>query len=300
MTVYSKNPEWPDLPFAWPKAYGESREGRGWPLPLPRLIVVHYTAGREDITSAENGAGYDQIRIDGVSAHYYVDPDSIVQCVPTWMRSNTAYRNGNTLGIHYELCGTLQTRAQWLDPASREIIRRAAWQMARDAAKWNIPLRKLTPAQVRAGELGYCGHGDVTLAFPEDGGDHMDPGPAYPWDVLFADIKDFQTHGSEIDVALSSQDLQNLTISVWQNFLAPGGINMQDHLLRIDSGVQQLLARPVAGALTDEQFDAFIAAVSAAVVAADNPLGEDDEPAIRDAVQDVLKTLRIAVEDAEQ
>lgn len=285
MTVYSKNPEWPDLPFAWPKAYGESREGRGWSLPLPRLIVVHYTAGSESITSAENGAGYDQIRIDGVSAHYYCDPDSIVQCVPTWMRSNTAFRNGNTLGIHYELTGTLQTRDQWLDTNSREIIRRAAKQMARDAAKWNIPLRKLTPSQVRAGELGYAGHADITYAFPEDGGSHLDPGVTFPWDVLFADITEAQK-GTD-DMALTSQQTNE---AVWNLWNVVGGTNMHDTIARMDSGIQQLLARPIAE-ITDEQAASIAAAVAAAVVIEDNPLTEADSPVIEAALLKVLKGL---------
>jgi hypothetical protein len=33
-----------------------------------------------------------------------------------------------------------------------------------------------------------CGHVDWTVGWPEDGGDHTDPGDAYPWDVLFADL----------------------------------------------------------------------------------------------------------------
>src|SRR5687767_28984 len=123
MVTYSKNPEYSDLPFAIPRAYGKGRSGRGWNPPLPRLIVVHYTAGSETLMSAEGGAGYDQTRTDGTSAHYYVDGNSIVQCVATWDRANTAMRNGNTLGIHYELCGTIQTRAQWLDTNSRSTIR---------------------------------------------------------------------------------------------------------------------------------------------------------------------------------
>lgn len=189
MIVYSPNPEYPDLPFAIPRSYGSGRSGRGWGPPLPRLIVIHHTAGQEHAQAAEDGAAYDQRREDGTSAHYYVDPNSIVQCVATWDRANTAFRNGNTLGIQYELCGTLQSREQWLDSNSRQILKRAAAQIARDMLKYNIPLVRLNPSQVAAGKMGVCGHVDITYAFPADGGTHTDPGPNFPWDVLFDDIK---------------------------------------------------------------------------------------------------------------
>lgn len=179
------NTEWPDLPFVPPRSYSAWR-----PNGQPRLIVVHYTAGSEGPTSAEDGAAYDQRRTDGTSAHYYVDQNSIVQCVYTWNRAHTALWNGNQVGIHYELCGTVQSRAQWLDAASSATIKNAAVQMVRDMEKYGIPAVRLTPQQVRAGHRGICGHADVTFAWPEDGGDHTDPGTEFPWDVLIKAIQE--------------------------------------------------------------------------------------------------------------
>ena len=173
------NPEWSDIPFVPPQSYSTGR-----PNGQPRLVVVHYTAGSEGPTSAEDGAAYDQRRTDGTSAHYYVDRNSIVQCVATWDRAHAALWNGNQVGIHYELCGTVQTREQWLDNASLATLSRAAIQMRRDMAKYGIPAVKLSPAQVRAGARGVCGHVDITYAWPEDGGDHTDPGTEFPWDVF--------------------------------------------------------------------------------------------------------------------
>lgn len=55
--------------------------------------------------------------------------------------------------------------------------------MAQQAAQWNrlyaLPLRRITAAQVRAGERGWCGHVDISRAFGES--DHTDPGAAYPF-----------------------------------------------------------------------------------------------------------------------
>lgn len=173
------NREYPDLPLVTPRSYSSGR-----PAGPPRIVVVHYTAGSEGPTSAEDGAAYDQRRTDGTSAHYYVDQDSVVQCVYTWDRAHTALYNGNLVGIHYELCGTRQSRDQWMDKASLATIRRAAGQIRRDLARYGIPAVRLTPAQVRSGARGLCGHADVTQAWPQDGGTHTDPGPEFPWDVI--------------------------------------------------------------------------------------------------------------------
>lgn len=183
-----QSPEYPDLLFVRPRAWGSGRGGYG-----VQVIVVHYTAGSERSTSAEDGAAYDARRTDGTSTHYFVDSNSVVQCVETWNRANAALYTGNRIGIQYELCGTVQTRAQWLDTASDATITNAARQIARDCKKYGLPVRWLTPAQVRAGGKGICGHADITLAFPADGGDHMDPGTQFPRDVLLARVGQFLT-----------------------------------------------------------------------------------------------------------
>lgn len=194
-----QSPDWPDLPFVRPAAYGTGRDGQ-----RAMFSVIHYTAGSERSTSAEDGASFDARRTDGTSTHYFHDSDSTVQCVRLADRANACFHHGNRLGIQHELCGTQQTRAQWLDPASRATIRRTAAQIVRDHTRLGIPLRRLTPAQVRAcwnsGDRsigGICGHVDVTRAFPEDGGTHEDPGTAFPWDVLFADIEDIRNGGDD-------------------------------------------------------------------------------------------------------
>jgi hypothetical protein len=182
----AKSTEYPDLTWMPPRAFGSGRDGKA-----VRFIVVHYTAGAERNTSAEDGASYDARRTDGTSTHYFVDSNSVVQCVRTSDRANAARARGNRLGIQYELCGTVQTRVQWLDDASLPTLRNAAKQMARDCRKYGIPVRRLSVAETRRawtefpnGPKGIVGHVDCTNAFPEDGGDHTDPGPAFPWDLF--------------------------------------------------------------------------------------------------------------------
>jgi hypothetical protein len=176
------NKEYPDIPFRAPRAFGRGRDGHA-----VQYLVVHHTAGSERATSAEDGAAYDARRTDGTSTHYFVDQNSIVQCVYTWDRANAAHHYGNRRGIQYELCGTLQTRAQWLDAASDATLWIAARQMARDCKRYGIPARKIGPAEMRAGHRGICGHWDVTLAYGL--GDHTDPGPWFPYDVLIARVQ---------------------------------------------------------------------------------------------------------------
>lgn len=78
-----------------------------------------------------------------------------------------------------------KTRAQWLGEA-RNDIRAVARFIVDNAPAHGIPMIRLTPAQVKAGQSGYCGHWDVTQAYGLS--DHTDPRENFPWDVLAQDI----------------------------------------------------------------------------------------------------------------
>jgi len=180
-------PRMPGVPFIRPRSFSRGRPGGP-----PRFIVIHYTAGSEGPTAAEDGVAYDQRRTDGTSTHFFTDRNSIIQCVDTNDRSHAALYYGNLWGIHIEQCATAQSREQWLDPASRATIRNTAKVCAWAMRAHGIPLARLVGRQMRTGK-GFGGHKDVTLGFPEDGGTHKDPDGnrpgSYPYDVLVANIK---------------------------------------------------------------------------------------------------------------
>ncbi|MGH3731708.1 MAG: peptidoglycan recognition protein family protein [Micromonosporaceae bacterium] len=218
----AQSPEYPDLRWIPPRSYTKGRPSHDCSatgITYPggaRFITVHYTAGAEGYDDAEQGALYDQRRTDGTSAHYYVDADSVVQCVRTTDRAHTALFHGNMWGLHYELCGTRQSRSEWLDTVSRRTIRNAARQMARDMDKYSIPLTRLTDRELRARTVkGVCGHADWTDGWPEDGGSHTDPGGGFPWDVLFDDIASFREDDMPIRTSLGKSKIQSLA---WGEF----------------------------------------------------------------------------------
>lgn len=168
---------------------------RGRKSGQPTVLFIHTTEGSEGRTSAEDGAAYDARRTDGTSTHFFVDQDSVVQCVLTTDEAHAARSHGNDVGIQIEVCGRAgQTPAQWGDAASSGTIEQLARLCVKLRKKYpgRFPLVNLTPAQLRAGNHGFAEHYDATRAWPEDHGTHTDPGPAFPWAALFARIKNLE------------------------------------------------------------------------------------------------------------
>lgn len=191
-----------------PASYGIGRDR------APQFVTLHYTAGSEGPTSAEDGARYDKNRTDGTSTHYFVDSDSIVQEVAQTDRAYAAFFHGNEIGIHIELCGTAQTRAQWLDSASLATLKNAAALVADICLARRWPMRRLTVEETRAAyyapegqrPTGINDHAAITLAFPEDGGTHMDVGPEFPWDVFMQLVTANESEDDEMKVVRESSD----------------------------------------------------------------------------------------------
>lgn len=174
-------------PARW---YTTGRNGRA-----VRFVVIHYTAGAEGRTAAENGAAYDRRRPDKVSTHYFADADSVVQEVLEGNQAYAAFRDGNEHGVQIELCGTVQTREQWLDATSLATLQHAAGLTAYLCRKYALEPRRLSLPELRttrdrfpAGPRGIVGHVDCTLAYGR--GDHTDPGVGFPWEVFLGMVRE--------------------------------------------------------------------------------------------------------------
>jgi hypothetical protein len=99
-------------------------------------------------------------------------------------RAAWTLRNGNSRSDNLELCGfAAWSRSEWLNNHQGMLNNAAAWIRSRCQAR-GIPIRKLDPAAVSRGEAGVIGHVDYSNGTHD--GDHWDPGPGFPWDVVIS------------------------------------------------------------------------------------------------------------------
>ncbi|MFI7113941.1 N-acetylmuramoyl-L-alanine amidase [Nonomuraea sp. NPDC050227] len=152
----------------------------------PRRVVIHATCpgvgypAASKKGAASGTAKYFQMQSSGGSAHYIYDSSRHEEhCVPENTIAWHAPPNPHTIGI--EICGEASyTREQWLSSEVWPAVEEAAARTRELCLRYDLPMRKLTVAQVRAGAAGVCGHVDVSLAFRQT--DHSDPGRHFPWD----------------------------------------------------------------------------------------------------------------------
>lgn len=155
--------------------------GRG--IYKPRLIVIHTMQTPETISRAKQVWNWFMGKTaPQASAHYMIDDKSVFQSVK---ETDTAWAVDdwklNQESISIELAGSAsQTPAQWADRYSQAELKNAAQLCADIAKRWDIPIVKLSPADILAGKKGFCGHVDITVAKQIRGG-HTDPGRAFPW-----------------------------------------------------------------------------------------------------------------------
>lgn len=150
-------------------------------------IVIHATVSPCVEGGARAVARYFQSAGAGGSAHYTVDPGEVVASVRESVVAYHAPPNTGSIGI--ELCDPQKGPAsRWGDDSHQAMLRRAAVLVRQVAARWDVPLRRLTVEQVRAGKRGVCGHVDVSNAFGQT--DHSDPGRGFPWDEFMHLVND--------------------------------------------------------------------------------------------------------------
>jgi len=169
-------------PYIGP-VYHDSGNGN---LPITR-IVVHCTVGA-DATGAMGTVKYFKSAEAGGSAHAVADSDEVLVCAYDEVVCWHAPPNTHSLGI--ELCCSLTNKGEghWTQANHIAMMKQAARWVAVKCIKHNVPVRKLTVAQVKAGEKGICGHWDVTLAFGQSS--HTDPEKYFPWTQFMGYVAD--------------------------------------------------------------------------------------------------------------
>lgn len=140
-------------------------------------VVIHCTVSPTR-DYADNIANYFRTTDRPASAHYVVDQARIVQCLRETTIGYHAPPNTGSVGI--ELCDPQKgSTARWQDVDHQAMLRLAAGLTREIAARWGVPLRKLSASDLRAGKRGICGHVDVSDAWHLT--DHGDPGAGFPW-----------------------------------------------------------------------------------------------------------------------
>lgn len=133
----------------------------------------------ERLDTAENVANYFRTLKRTASAHFCIDADSVVQCVP---ENRVAFHapGVNTFSIGLEHAGyARQTQGQWLDDYSRKTLFISLFVAADLCRRHGIQPIFRTAADLRAGRTnGITTHAEVSKAFRKS--DHWDPGPNFP------------------------------------------------------------------------------------------------------------------------
>jgi len=175
----------PDIKFLQAKQYKANR------LAQIKFIVIHDMEMPITLETAANCANGFATATRVASAHYTLDPKSIYQCVHD---NDVAYGSCGQLGtfsvndlsLHFEHAGYAAT-TNWGEPSAVEELKMSAQLTRKLADKYGIPKVKLTPADINAGQSGFCGHGDFTTALSLTGDcAHTDPGPNFPWSQYMA------------------------------------------------------------------------------------------------------------------
>lgn len=151
-------------------------------------IAIHNTSNN---ATAAQEAAYATRRTDGTSAHFYCDDHEVIQSLDTSVRAGHAGSvEGNTHAVAVEITGSnAWTRQRWLASVAWDALGATLASVIRK--HWpdgSFKVRRATVTEMRRNPKvrAFYGHDDMRRAW--GGTDHTDPGPAFPWDRLFAAV----------------------------------------------------------------------------------------------------------------
>lgn len=145
----------------------------------PKAIVIHATVSSDNAgTAMAIAKWWNGSNSPKTSAHYIVDPKTVIQCVGDRTVAYHCGSNTGTIGI--ELCDEQTGPAsRWSDADSTAIIKRAATLTAQLCLAYGIAVKRPSIAELKAkGKHGIYGHNDSRLAFGNTS--HTDPRD-FPW-----------------------------------------------------------------------------------------------------------------------
>ncbi|WP_176738611.1 peptidoglycan recognition protein family protein [Micromonospora pallida] len=257
----------PGVPFVQGRNAYDDRDGQKFG------IAIHAT---DNTATAEAEASYATRRTDGVSSHFYVDADSIVQSLDTDSRAGHAgSTNGNENGISVEITGrSTSSRQWWLDNVAWD---RLAEVLAVVCRYYDIAPRRATVAEMQANPQvrAFYGHNDMRLAW--GGTTHTDPGANFPWDQLLTKVEqaidqneDDMTPAQFLAILQDPAVARLMRALPWQYVGGgiPTGLSTLNVLNQIYEGVQNLQsgtisAEVVSGVLATLTPEAIAAAIPA-------------------------------------
>ncbi|MGY0605732.1 peptidoglycan recognition protein family protein [Corynebacterium amycolatum] len=167
--------------------------GRSTPLPKKRIIV--HTTENAPGTSSQAILDY-QVRTRTGSYHRLVDATGKITLANTddWQTWSTGNK-GNDIALHVScVARAAMTREQWL--AQPKMLEGVARVIAYWARTYDIPLVKLSRAELGAGRHGVAGHLEAQVWGNTD---HWDPGYHFPYDVVLGRAKEINAGKSAPD-----------------------------------------------------------------------------------------------------
>lgn len=154
----------------------------------PEIVVIHSAVMQCEPGAARKLGAWNRDGTTGGSWHYATDPDETIQCSYDRFVCHAAPPNPRKL--HIEMAdwpgpvpgdkpGTARYKAlrrvwRWRNPQQIKMLKRTAKLTAQLCLAYDLPVKYLSVAEVRAGGKGITGHVNVSKAFGQSV--HWDPG----------------------------------------------------------------------------------------------------------------------------